>query len=243
MTPALVLALLPLALAAAGESAPPLPSEAEVLRRFETAMGPGEARATLTAWRASGEVEGEEGTISIVRQRPNRVRVEIQLDGRRRWLGCDGDLAWEEGVGEGPPQAVPLEPEAAKRLQEAWADFDGPLFDPRSKKLEIRVEGWGTVSGRRSQRLSVTYPSGRAETWHLDAETYRPLERTTADRVWVFHEFERVSGVMLPKRFELREGSQTHRYRLETFEVEPPLDPAIFRLPQGVRPETPPGVP
>jgi hypothetical protein len=246
MTTNLLLALLPLCVVLGGESPPPppLPSVAEVLRRFEIANGPGEARSTLTSWRATGttDLSGAVGTLTILRQRPDKIRIEVVVDGRRSIQGYDGELAWQEGVGQGPPQAVPMEPEAAARFVEEWADFDGALFDPQSKGLEVAVVGWEKVDGRRALRVETKFPSGRVHQWFLDAESFQPVQRITPNRhprrgevprVWFYIEHERVSAVVVPKEFEREDSQMVRGYRLQNFEANPTLDPALFRMPSG----------
>lgn len=227
----------------------PLPSLDEVLRRYEATVGDAKTRSGLNAWRAAGttDLSGDVGPLTITRQRPDLVRIEVTLDGRRVVLAHDGEMAWQESAGDGPPQAVALEPEAAARFLEEWADFDGPLIDPQSKGLTVAVGGWDQVDGARALRLEVTFPSGRRHTWFLDAQSYRPLQRITPNRhprrgevprVWFYIDFERVSGVLVPKELEREDSQMVRGYRLQTFEANPALDPAIFRLPQGARPET-----
>lgn len=255
-TPALVL-LVPL-LAVLGVAPPdppskalPLPSVEEVLRRYEAAVGDAKTRAGLTAWRAIGttDLSGDIGPFTITRQRPDRVRLEVTIEGRRILLAHDGEMVWQEGVGEGPPQAVPMEPEPAARFREEWADFDGPLIDPKSKGLEVSVAGWEPLDGRRALRVDVKFPSGRVHQWFLDAETYRPVQRITPNRhprrgdvprVWFYVDYETVAGVVVPREIEREDSQMVRGYRLRTFEPNPAIDPAIFRLPPGVRPETVP---
>lgn len=227
----------------------PLPSLEEVLSRYEAAVGDAKTRAALTAWRATGttDLSGDVGPLTITRQRPDLVRIDVTLDGRRVVLAHDGETVWQEGAGDGPPQAVTLEPEAAARFLEEWADFDGPLIDPKGKGLTVTVGGWDQVDGARALRLEVTFPSGRRHTWFLDARSYLPLQRITPNRhprrgevprVWFFIDFEQLAGVLVPKELEREDSQMVRGYRLQTFEANPTLDPAIFRLPQGARPET-----
>ena len=245
-----VWAMLPLAGALlAGCSGPktaPAAQVDEVVARNLAARG-GEARLrALKSLRESGTVTASDGRVArVVREirRPGLYRLEFSFQGTKSVFANDGVRGWQVAPlqGQFEPRAVPPEADAAGGLDQR--DIEGPLVDWRGKGHLVELVGRETLPTGEADRLKVTLAGGAVRWDDVDVASGQivrsEVTRTVRGRATVlestFSEFREVGGLVFPHVIETRARNRprTTRIVIESIEIDPELDEARFRLPNG----------
>ena len=148
----------------------PLPSGAELVARYVTAIGGESAWRALTSMRATGVIEvpaqGLRGTLEIMSARPSRSVVRMDIGGLGR-----SEMGFSDGVGWMIDPMVGPSLVTGKPLAEMKNDahFDATLHPPdlvASVVTVARVE----FDGRPSFKATVTYVTGETRDEYFDAE-------------------------------------------------------------------------
>lgn len=157
------------ALTAHGQAA--LPSGAELVARYVTAIGGESAWRALTSMRATGVIEvpaqNLRGTLEIMSARPSRSVVRMDIGGLgRQEMGFSDGVGWmiDPMVG---PSLVTGKPLAEMKND---AHFDATLHPPdlvASIVTVARVE----FDGRQAYKATVTYRTGETRDEYFDVDT------------------------------------------------------------------------
>ena len=226
-------ALLPPALPAA----PAAPTLAEVLARSLAARGGGQKVHTVTTRRESGMLAlgaGNEWPFIVEHKRPNRFRMEIELQGAQLVRTFDGVHGWQK-----QPQGAAPEPLAGDDLHNITneADFDNALVDT-STKGRAELLGKETVGGHDAYKVRVTLLSGDVFDYHVDAVSYLPIHwegsRLINGKLVVFEsdftDYRDAGGVKYPFQIEssIKGSAQKQKITFTKIEINPPIDDARF---------------
>jgi hypothetical protein len=117
------------------------------------------------------------------------------------------------------------------------SDFDSPLVNYKAKGYDLQMIGIETLNGREVYHLRLTGTNKRAQNLYIDAKTnleaqivgdssMGPIENELSD-------YRDVSGVKMPFMMRtLSNGAVLGQIAVDTFEVNPKIDDAIFKLPK-----------
>lgn len=221
----------------------------EILARHDAAIGLEQLRKLQTV-RITGRAmvgPGMEAPLTILRKRPNQLRMEFSVQGMTGVRAFDGQHGWSLMPFMGQSEPVRMSPEEERDLAEQ-ADFDGPLVDWQAKGSAIEFAGRDTVDGAAADRLKVTAKSGRVSEFDLDAETglvlrergKRLMRGSEIDGESVFSDFHDVAGMLLPFVSEqgMKGSPQKRRTTYERYEWGVPLSDSLFALPAGLVADT-----
>lgn len=208
------------------------------------AIGGKERMSRMTSLQASGRVliDGRVMTFSLIAERPNRLRMETQVAGKRLIQATDGVAApWQFN----PDAAGGVTDLTGEEAQEFAADseFDDPLVDYAARGYAVDYAGEQVVDGRRLIKLLVTRRFVHSYFLLLDAETYFIVSKlATRIRngrevpvVTRYDDFRPVAGVILPHRYAVyADGRLLHETILETVKSNVPVPPDSFTRPMVV---------
>lgn len=214
----------------------------DIARIHTEAIGGRQRMNLLRTLRARGLVNIGDRVLTflLIAERPNRLRMETQAQGRRLIQGTDGvALPWQLDPDANPPRVTRLEGEEAREFA-ADAEFDDPLVDYAARGYALDYAGETQVNGRRAMRLLVTRRLVDSYQLLLDAETYFILKKI-ATRVrgarevrieTVYDDFRPVAGVILPHRYVVSaDGRPLHETVLEAVEPNAPVPEDSFTAP------------
>jgi outer membrane lipoprotein-sorting protein len=185
---------------------------------------------------------GMEMSVTAYSKRPNLMRREMNMAGQTMVMAFDGTTAWQINpmMGSTSP-VVATGPEAAMFKDEA--DFDGPLVDYKTKGHTIELVGTESSGGRRLHHLKVTTSTKRVVHVYLDAQT--GLEAKVVSDIPAssagaggtieqeFADFRDVSGLKFPFLVKTQSPTGPVTITVDSIEVNPTIDDAIFKLPKG----------
>ena len=169
-------------------------------------------------------------------QRPDRVRFEQVMLGKKMTIGHDGTVTWWiHPIFEiNTPTAVTESAVIARHT----AEFESPLIDAAGKGHKVELLGKDEVDGQPALKLKVTRKDGFEETWYLDPSTHLELARldTTLDlpeaqERWTYYsDFRAVEGLVLPHRQDQEYSIRHVSLTIEKVQVNPEIDPARFQM-------------
>lgn len=213
-----------------------------VARIHAEAIGGKQRMSRLTSLQASGRVliDGRVMTFNLIAERPNRLRMETQVAGRRLIQASDGVAApWQLDPEASSPVVTSLSGEEAQEFA-SDSEFDDPLVDYAERGYALDYAGEEMVNGRRVIKLLVTRRLVHSYFLLLDAETYfivskQATRARNGREVPVetrYDDFRPVAGVILPHRYAVyADGRLLHETILETVKANVPVPADSFTPP------------
>jgi hypothetical protein len=235
--------------------APYAPSQTadELIAKNIQARGGMEKIKAIKTVRMTGQFSGRfrgnrVRTMSAVQEnaRPTLVREALSQQGLTQVDAYDGTTGWQMQPFRGKKDPVLMGEDTLRNLL-LDADFDGPLVDYQEKGSTVEFLGHDLVDGDDALRLKVTLKNGDIVYDFLDPDTFMEIRQeiqqfirgSVRDRVVSLGSYKPVAGVMFP--FWLSQGpknnpdAQTYSWR--KVEVNVPIDPADFNLPESLQTE------
>ena len=176
-------------------------------------------------------------------KRPNRMRLEVEFDGKTAVQVFDGKQGWKYRPFLNRKDVEPFT--ANEASTEAFrGDLDGPLVDSAAKGTKVALEGSDLVETRPAYRLKVTPKSGPVRHVWIDAKTFLDVKMEGFPQrmdgkmhpVYVYQrDFRSVQGVLIPFVQETAvDGSpDTHKLLVEKAAINPPFSDAVFSKPRA----------
>jgi len=235
--------LLPLLAALLASCSPPSPVD-EIVAAHLAARGGKERIQDLRSIRETGTATASGGRVArVVREikRPGMFRLEFSAQGTTSVFANDGSTGWQvaplQGVFE--PQVVPPEADAAGGVDQR--DIEGPLVNWRAKGHLVELVGREALPGGEAFKLKLTLKGGAIRYDYIDVVSHL-LVRSDFTRIVrghpvelqnTFSDFRELGGLVFPHHIETRakDRPEVVRIAVETIELDPELDDAIFRLP------------
>jgi len=217
----------------------------QIIARYLQARG-GLARIrAVQALRFTGKMTlGEvQAPLVVELKRPNRMRTEFEVQGRRVVRAFDGQRGWTilPVPGLDRPRLMP-EDEARDAREQADVDLS-PLVDAAAKGCQVELVGREKLEARETWKLLVRAADGSERTLFLDTRTslaVRGEEKRTMDGkllefVTLIEDYRPVAGLVFPHSIEVgpRSGAERQRLTFDRIEVNPALDDARFAMPGG----------
>lgn len=236
--------LLPLLGALLASCSSPSPVD-EVVAAHLAARGGTERIQALSSIRETGTATASGGRVAhVVREikRPGLFRLEFSAQGTTSVFANDGEIGWQvaplQGVFE--PQAVPPEADAAGGIDQR--DIEGPLVNWREKGHLVELVGREALPGGEAFKLKLTLKGGAIRYDYIDVVSHM-LVRSDFTRIVrghpvelqnTFSDFREVGGLIFPHHIETRakDRPEVIEVEIETIELDPELDDALFRLPE-----------
>ena len=181
---------------------------------------------------------------SFVREvmRPDKVRMEITLDGKTTVTTYNGGAGWKLDGISGDGQARELSAADGKNMAEE-ADIDGPFADIAKQGTQIELLDKEMLGPSLVWKLKVTLKGRETGTYYVESTGHYILlrENTRSDGGKtitfdsIYKNFQRVEGVLFP--FTVISSSQDSRrtmtLRFESIQINSTIDQADFGKPSA----------
>ncbi len=210
----------------------------DLLQRYYAANGGLDNILSIRSLRAEGEIRrssGEEGSLILLKKRPNRQLTSIRMkDDRVIIRGNDGETSWVALEQPGLPTYVETVAEAGDTR------FDSFLVTPDEDGLSLRLLE-PTREGR-----DLLYPvevlsnDGRITIVYLEARTMREVRRVekweqdgeVRERVVDLSQHSKVNNVWFAKRQVSRLGNDETIVEFQTITLNPGIFDDAFNAPR-----------
>lgn len=231
-----------LALAVAGTTA--AAELDEVLEKNIEARGGYQNWQQVQTARLSGRMmmgEGMEAPFRIEFKRPDKVRMEFDVQGMTGIQAYDGRTGWFVMPLMGKTEPEEMAEDQLKEVRE-MADFDGPLVDYQQKGHNVELLGTEEVEGAKAYKIQLTKADGDVSTIWLDADFLEFKQTSRTERQGnevVVHttlgDYKEVGDVVMAHSMEMQfEGMPvTQSISIENAELNVEIDDSRFAMPES----------
>lgn len=218
------------------------PTLDDILENYAEAVGGAEAWERISSLRQTGFVEGGPSALRVVisLKRPEKIRVDFEVDHQKGTQAFDGTTAWMFMPYAGQTEAVELSEDQSRGLRRQ-ADLDGPLLGAAGKGVSRRLVGDDQVAGKAVWVIESSGPDGLQDTIFLDKSSFLPIRISSSilmmgRKVTItndYSDYRIVGPVKMPYRVETSiSGDQAIQIlTLERIEIDPKLVDSIFSKP------------
>ena len=183
---------------------------------------------------------GTEAPMVIEMKRPDKLRLDITVQGMTLTQAYDGKTGWQINPFAGSKNAEAMSAEELKEAAEQ-ADMDGPLVDWKAKGHKVELVGREKVEGTDVYKLKVTLRNGNVQFMFLDADSYldikgeakRSVRGTEVESEQTIGDYKEVGGLMIPHSFEggAKGKPEKQKITVEKIELDVPIEDARFAMP------------
>lgn len=219
----------------------------EIVAKHLAALGGASKVAAVQSLRMTGKARGPGGNEALLLReikRPGRIRLEFTSQGLTGVYACDGERGWQVSPFDGQMEPHAMQPDATQMAIEQ-SEIGGPLVDWKAKGYRLELAGKENVGDRQAWKLTLTRKDGAVRRVYLDAqsnlivriEATRKLRGHEVQTEATFGDYSATDGVQFPHRVEAGVTGRPGRLsiRVDTVEVNPPLDEARFKAPAGIK--------
>ncbi len=214
----------------------------EILTKNYQARGGLEKLRALNALKIKGKVvipgQGIELSIVMWQKNPNKMRLESTFQEKVIIQAYDGQKAWRI-MPFISADAQEMSQEESQQFKEQ-ADFENPLVVYKEKGYKLELLGKEDLEGTPVFKLKLTKTDGREIYFYLDAASGIELKSTMVLKSVVtesmneiiFGDYKPVNGLLMPFYIENKTNGKTQmQMTMETIEINPAIDDAIFVMP------------
>jgi hypothetical protein len=188
----------------------------EIIARHIAARGGAERIQAVRDARIRGTMTvgpDMEAPFTMEWKRPDRVRLELVVQGQTGIQAFDGTTGWTHLPFLGQPEPQRLPAEEGREMQSRAADLiEGPLFNHQEKGHRVELVGAETVEGKRAHHLRVALSGGEVIDLWLDAESFLEVQQRSRIRrgeqevetATAYGGYREVGGLVLPFRLTTR---------------------------------------
>lgn len=217
----------------------------ELIAKNMEAKGGQDKLAAIKTAKVTGKVNmgGAEAPFTLMWEAPNKIRMEITLQGMTLTRAFDGETAWMINPFMGKTDPEKMSPEEADQVKEE-ADFRGPLFEPHKKGYKVAFGGETEIEGTPAYELDVTRPDGGTSKIYLDKEYFlefkqddkRTLRGQEMETSTAVGDYKEVDGLMFAHSFDTHavgapEGQGGFNMTIENIELNPTVPEGTFSMP------------
>ena len=182
---------------------------------------------------------GMETDFNIKQKRPNKFRLEVDIQGTPMIQAYDGETAWMTMPWTGSTEPQELSGIQLKGMKEQ-SDFDGSLYNYDKKGYTAEYMGTEEVEGTEAHKIKLE-KDGDISYYFIDAENFviiKMINKTKVDESVVesetyFSNYKEVNGIIIPHSIEQRSNGQSvSQVTIEEIEFDVEIDDSIFPMPE-----------
>ena len=172
-------------------------------------------------------------------KRPDKMRLEMTIQGKTLVQAYDGKTAWTIMPFLGSPDPQAMSADDAKEVIEQ-ADLDGPLVDYKAKGNAVELIGKEDVDGAPAEKLKVTLKNGDVTYVYIDAETGLGVKETSKRKQQgseieidsYMTNYKAVEGVLFPFAIENKvQGKSVGQFTIMDVKPNVAIDDQAFVMP------------
>ena len=220
----------------------------EIIAKYVEARGGMDALQGVESAKYYGNstMQGIEAPGVLYIKHPNKMRIELTIQGQTMIQAYDGESGWYISPFMGKTEPEKMGAEDAQELKE-MGDFEGPMVNAKDKGNTVELLGKEDLEGSPVYKLKLTRENGDVDLVYLDAEHFLEL-KTTIKRTRQGAEVEvdnfssdykAVNGLMLAHSSENKMGGQTlMQYNIDSIQFNIDMPDSLFIMPEIKAAET-----
>lgn len=182
---------------------------------------------------------GMELDFEIYTQRPEKFRLEVDIQGAKMIQAYDGEKGWFVAPWTGSLDPIEISGVELKSIK-LQADIDGMLYDYEKKGLTTELVGKEDMEGTEVFKIKQTDTEGDVYFHYIDAENFVLLKTSSKEKMGeseiesetFYSNYKEFEGMMIAYSVESKTNGQTiTQINIEKVELNPEIDPSIFTMP------------
>ncbi|HEX2224931.1 MAG TPA: outer membrane lipoprotein-sorting protein [Thermoanaerobaculia bacterium] len=234
-------------LAGAASFAPPAQAQTldELIQKHVQAVGGKEKLDAVQGVRMTGRMsmmQGMEAPFVLEIQDPNKMRMDITIQGMTLIQAYDGKTGWRVVPFGGNTDAEDMSAEELKQMERQTSNFVDLLTDYKARGYEAELVGKEDVEGSPAYKIKLTAKDGETVQVFLDAEQYLPIKMLARVKAQggqevevesALGDYKEVGGVLFAHSIQSKSAMMpgTATMTIEKIEVNPELAAARFEKP------------
>jgi hypothetical protein len=182
----------------------------------------------------------ESGTYTFDTRLPNRYYSEILLGQRHFIEAYNGKSAWRQDPAGGIQTVTGA---GAHEFAAAAQFYNTHLLYAKKKKLTLTMAGHATVRGRDALQLDVAFANGAHRQAFFDVQSHLLVKESATlagvEQEILYDDYRPQDGVQLPRKIQLRRGSDTFEITITRAAVNAQVGERVFDFPRGSQVQLP----
>ncbi|MCX6246963.1 MAG: hypothetical protein NTW10_04450 [Bacteroidetes bacterium] len=183
--------------------------------------------------------QGMEFPVTIFMKRPEKMRVEVEIQGNKMLQVVNGEVGWTVMPWSGTTDPQDMTADEIRAMKDQ-TDFEGPLYNWKEKGNKVELIGKEDMEGSQVYKVKVTRANGNIETDFIDAENYISLKVSSVVKFQGNDvesdtypgNYKDVDGVMMPFSIENKsKGVSISHVMIDRYEVNKEMDDNLFVKP------------
>ena len=226
----------------AQEKAAKEPTVDEILTTYLDNIGGQDAWKDLISVRMEAKMSqmGMEFPGVVMQTRPDKQRIESNIQGQQMIQAYDGETAWWINPFMGGPDAQPMPAEMAEQFTSQ--KFENEFIDYAEKGHAVEYLGRKEVDGVMTHEIKLTKKDGTEEYHYFEPEYLVPIMTKTiiaqgqakgqAVETYLSN-YEEVEGLMIPMSIESKvNGATQFALTITKVDLNTELDESLFAFPK-----------
>ncbi len=216
----------------------------EIIAKNIEAKGGYDKLKSIKTMQATGQFTAQngmvQGTITLYNKRPNKMRMNMDIQGQTMVQAFDGTTGWMiiPFMGTTEPQRMP---EEQIKSMKSNADMDGVLVDYKKKGHKVELLGKEELEGTDVYKLKVTRKDSSVQYLYLDSDYYIELKMSTVIKSkgteqmfdTYLSDYKEVDGTMVPFAIEQKKGDMLlSQITLSEVKYNVDIDDSYFAMPE-----------
>jgi outer membrane lipoprotein-sorting protein len=212
----------------------------EVLNSHFKAIGQ-EKLTTINSMKTSGKTiaQGMELDFDIFTQRPEKFRLEVDIQGAKMIQAYDGEKGWFVAPWTGSLDPIEISGVQLKSIKQQ-ANMDGMLYNYAEKGYTAELLGKEDMEGTEVFKIKQTDKDGDVYYYFIDAENFVLLKSSSKVKMGesevesetFYSNYKEFEGMMIAYSFESKTNGQTvSQINISSIELNPQIDATIFTMP------------
>jgi len=212
----------------------------EILDRHFSALGQDKVNQVSTMITQGTSVNyGLENKFTLTQKRPEKIRLEVEIQGMKYIQAYDGKSGWSINPFSGSSEPQDMSDIELKDMRER-ADLDGYLYNWKEKGHVVELIGKEDMEGTEVYKLKMNKKDGDVTFYFIDTETFILLKMSSRFKVGdseiesdsYLSNYKTYEGMLLPFSIESKQNGQlVGQVTLDEITLNTPVDDALFIKP------------
>ncbi len=207
----------------------------DVLKKHFKAVGQDKLVAAKTYYmKAKLSQMGMDLPMEMKMKRPNKFRVEMEMQGQKMIQAFDGEKGWMIAPWISPDPQV-LEGDQLKQAMEQ-ADFEGELYNYKQKGSSVDFVGKVNADGKEAYKIKLTSKDGSVKNYFIDAKTnliFKVKAKISAGGQEIevdqlLSDYKDFDGIKMPTKMESKTPMGNVSITVIEFKINEKFDDSVF---------------
>ena len=180
---------------------------------------------------------GMEVPMEMKMKRPNKFRMEMDMQGQKMIQVYDGEKGWFIAPWISPEPQVMEGPQLQQALDQA--DIDGELYNYAQKGHKAELIGKEQQDGIEVYNIKLTTKNGDVKNYYIDAEDFIIVKAKAkvnamgqeVEVVQRMSDYKNIEGVLMATTIESETPMGTGRVVMNEIKFNQDIDDALFKQP------------